>query len=182
MAHCAYALIIHFLWREKPFSVEVPTTRVISGEKMSAILAYMWMPSADSCPCSGQAVCSQPEFESLRFCPNMVDKKALSEAISFCHHSHDLGNSGEGLEGCNSSTSRGRSTIGTALCTGISASVDEKGSFYSVLHVNDYDAQRTQGTPLSDMATSEVLVVDDSAICECCSISILRGQQRATPR
>jgi hypothetical protein len=49
MAHCVHALIIQFLWWGKPFSVGEPTTRVISGERMSAVLSYLWMSSAISC-------------------------------------------------------------------------------------------------------------------------------------
>ena len=46
MAHCISTLVIHCLWWRKPFEVVEPTTRIVSGEKMSAILSYMWMSSA----------------------------------------------------------------------------------------------------------------------------------------
>jgi len=88
IAHCVYALIIHFLLWGKPFSVEEPTTRVVGGEKMSAIMSYMWMSSAIRCPY--QDIRRElPEFESMRFCPDMVNREALPETVSFCHHSYN---------------------------------------------------------------------------------------------
>jgi hypothetical protein len=98
MAHCVYALIIHFLWWKKPFGIEEPTTRVISGEKMGAILSYMWSSSAISCPRQDLHTCS-PEFESMLFCPNMVKREALPAAKTFCHHSDGPTNSGGCLQG-----------------------------------------------------------------------------------
>ncbi|CZR56210.1 uncharacterized protein PAC_06098 [Phialocephala subalpina] len=91
ICQCMYVLIIHFLWWGKPFSVEEPTTRVISGEKMGAILAYIWMSSAISCPFD--SLLNSPEFDSMRFCPNMVEEGALPYAVSLCSHSHNHTNS-----------------------------------------------------------------------------------------
>jgi hypothetical protein len=69
MAHCLSALVIHCLWWKKPFEVVEPTTRIVSGEKMSAILSYMWMSSAVGYRQGGTGtICEEPEFESIRFC------------------------------------------------------------------------------------------------------------------
>jgi hypothetical protein len=88
MAHCVCGLIIRFLRWGKPFSVEQPT--ITDGEKMSAILSYMWMSSAVSCSWDGCSSddCSETEFDSMLFCRDMVNRDAPPNGVSSCHRSY----------------------------------------------------------------------------------------------
>jgi hypothetical protein len=177
MAHCVYALIIHFLWWRKPFSVEEPTTRVISGEKMRAILSYMWMSSAISCTRQHMDVFF-PEFESMRFCPNMVDREASPEAISFCHHSHSPTNAGGCLQSSGTSLLDSQPTISIVPMADTSASRAELGSSDLVSVLEDCDGHTTTRTPVSDLIPSPESSFDDPTICKCCGISCSTSQRQ----
>lgn len=164
MAHCVYAIIIHFLWWGKPFSVEEPTTRVVGGEKMSAIMSYMWMSSAISCP--DQLIeGGPPEFESMRFCADMVNREALPETVSFCHHSHSPINAGSCLEGNGTGLSHSRPTICTNATTNSSPNNAEPG--YSDA-ISNLEGSNAHVMPVSDFIRSQQLNLDDPTICRCC--------------
>jgi hypothetical protein len=148
MAHCVYALIIQYLWWGKPFSVGEPTTRVISGEKMSAILSYLWMSSDINC-ISRDSKHWFPEFESMQFYPDLVDREASPATPSFCHHSDTLINGGAALPDISSSPSHTRPTNSTILIVNTSASNAERGPSDPASALENCGAEVTPRTPAS---------------------------------
>jgi hypothetical protein len=170
MAHCVYALIIHFLWWGKPFTVEEPTTRVISGEKMSAILSYLWMSSA------GSFWRDLPEFECIRFCPDMVDREALLETVSFCHHSYSSTNAEDSHEFTGTSLSPYPPTSSIVSMVNTSTSNAERGFSNPVSDLKDNDAHVARRTHPSDIIQSQGLHLDDTTVCKCCGIKSLESQ------
>ena len=147
VAHCVNALIINALWWNKPFSIEEPTTKVICGEKTSAICAYMWMSSL----LSGYAVDESaiPEFESIEFCPGMVDRSAGPEAIHLCRHSNGPPDTG---------SQRSRSKA-TQPHPGTSATL--------LPHSSAVDQHKNSPDLVLDPPDS----TDRAKVCQCCGIS-----------
>jgi hypothetical protein len=170
MAHCVYALIIHFLWWGKPFTVEEPTTRVISGEKMSAILSYLWMSSA------GSFWRDLPEFECIRFCPDMVDREVLPETVSFCHHSYNSTNTENSHQDNGTSLLPSPATNNIAPIVSASTSNTKRGSSDPASALEDCVAQVTPRTPASGFIRSQQLSFNDTTICKCCGISCSTSQ------
>jgi hypothetical protein len=183
MAHCVYAIIMHFLWWEKPFSVEEPTTRVISGEKMSAVLSYLWMSSAVSYVSRGDGGCFS-EFESLHFCPDMVDREASQEAVSFCHHSYNPANSGASLLGSGPHLRHGQPAINTVSSSNTSENNTQRRSPSPDSDLEGRDAYVTPKLIVSNSISSWELSPDDPTICKCCGIlcSTSQGQHKNAQR
>jgi len=132
MAHCMYALIIHVLWWGKPFSVEEPTTQKIQGEKMRAILSYIWMSSAVSCPLPLYLKDDCPEFESIHFSPDMVDKQILRQVVPVYPDSSDTTHTGECIRSNDTCGSHTECAVSKVVTAGSSTSRTEQDSFKPV--------------------------------------------------
>jgi hypothetical protein len=137
----------------------------MSREKMRAILSYMWMSSAINYIGLDSTI-FLTEFESMSFCPKVVDREALPEAISFCHHSYSPMNAGNRLQGSSASPSDRQPAISIVLMTDTAASRAELGSSDPVSVLEDCDAHTTTRTPASDSMPSPELSCDDPTICK----------------
>ena len=175
MAHCLSALVIHCLWWKKPFEVVEPTIRIVSGEKMSAILSYMWMSTAvDYSSQSIGMICMEPEFESIHFCPNMVDRKASPRTTSFCHHSHNSMAAMVALQETCSSLSYSGPALRTFSGDSTSVTDMERSVKYSVSGGEECAAPMESETSIPQTTSQENL--EELAVCKCCGVSMSTSQ------
>jgi hypothetical protein len=102
-------------------------------------LSYRWMSSAVSC-ISPDGELWFPEFESVHFCPDMVNREASQDDVFFCHHSYNRTNAGSLLQGRSPSLPHGQHSIDTVPPASTSENHAERSSPCTVSNLERSDA------------------------------------------